>query len=55
MSGITKMVACLLYDSGLRLMESVELRVKDLDLPRCEILVRNGKGRKTDEPYSLKG
>ena len=46
MSGVTKLVACLFYGSGLRLMESVELRVKDLDLVRGEILVRDGKGRK---------
>lgn len=35
---------CLMYGSGLRLMETVRLRVKDLDFPHRAILVRNGKG-----------
>ena len=36
----------LLYGSGLRIMECLRLRVKDVDLERCEILVREGKGFK---------
>ncbi|TCV90283.1 integron integrase [Sulfurirhabdus autotrophica] len=36
----------LLYGSGMRLMECVRLRVKDLDLDRREIIVREGKGFK---------
>ena len=36
----------LLYGSGLRLMEAVRLRVKDVELSRCEIVVRDGKGGK---------
>jgi integron integrase len=41
-----RLMAGLLYGGGLRLMELVRLRVKDLDLERRQIVVRNGKGRK---------
>ncbi len=34
------------FTRGLRIMEAVRLRVKDLDLARGEIMVRDGKGRK---------
>ncbi|HWS88661.1 MAG TPA: integron integrase [Pyrinomonadaceae bacterium] len=40
------LMASLLYGSGLRLMECVRLRVKDLDLSRLQITVRDGKGGK---------
>ncbi len=46
MRGTTWLMASLLYGSGLRLMECARLRVKDLDLERREIRVRDGKGRK---------
>jgi integron integrase len=36
----------LLYGTGMRLMEAVRLRVKDVDLERREIIVRDGKGGK---------
>jgi integron integrase len=39
-----RLLASLLYGSGLRLMEAVRLRVKDVDLARNEIIVRDGKG-----------
>src|SRR5579859_1775317 len=44
--GTNGLIARLLYGSGLRLMEAVRLRVKDVELETCEILVRDGKGAK---------
>jgi integron integrase len=57
LGGEARLVATLLYGSGLRLMEALRLRVKDLDLTRNEILVRDGKGQKdrvTMLPAALK-
>jgi site-specific recombinase XerD len=51
-----QLIASLLYGSGLRIMEAVRLRVKDLDFSRQEITVRDGKGEKdrlTMLPHSL--
>lgn len=42
--GPTRLVAGLLYGSGVRLLEAVQLRVKDVDCERREIRVRRGKG-----------
>lgn len=44
--GATWLMASLVYGSGLRLMERVELRVKDIHLDRGELMVRDGKGGK---------
>jgi integron integrase len=46
LSGVQRLVANLLYGSGLRLLEALRLRVKDMDFARGEILVRDGKGQK---------
>lgn len=40
------LMAALLYGTGMRLMECVRLRVKDVDFVRKEIVVRDGKGGK---------
>ncbi len=42
--GTQQLVASMLYGSGLRLREGLQLRVKDLDLERRELCVRAGKG-----------
>lgn len=44
--GVPKLMAMLLYGSGLRLMECCQLRVKDLDWSQNQIIVRSGKGGK---------
>ena len=44
MQGQSRLVAWLLYGSGLRLLEALTLRVKDLDVARGEIRVRDTKG-----------
>lgn len=44
--GVHWLVACLLYGSGLRLLEALRLRVKDLDFEHRAIYVRDGKGAK---------
>src|SRR5439155_9373779 len=57
LSGANQLIASLLYGSGLRIMEAVRLRVKDIDFARYEIRVRDGKGEKdrvTMLPRSMK-
>ena len=56
LEGTPKLVAQLLYGSGLRLLEALRLRVKDLDFAQHQIIVRDGKGfkdRVTVLPESL--
>ena len=56
MDGSVWLICSLLYGSGLRILECLRLRVKDVDFARGEILVREGKGfkdRVTMLPSSL--
>ena len=46
MDGVYGLMGRLLYGTGMRLMECVRLRVKDVDFGRNEILIREGKGAK---------
>lgn len=46
LKGCSWLVASMLYGAGLRLLECCSLRIKDIDLERREIAVRNGKGRR---------
>ena len=46
LEGTYKLMASLLYGSGLRLMEVIRLRVKDVDFDYQQIVVRDGKGAK---------
>ncbi len=56
MKGVTRLIASLLYGSGLRLNECLRLRVKDIDFDYKQIIIRDGKGekdRRTTLPLSL--
>jgi integron integrase len=58
MGGTAWLMASVLYGAGLRLLECVELRVKDIHFDRGELTVREGKGGKdrvTMMPATLKG
>jgi integron integrase len=44
--GSLRLMAALMYGSGLRLLECARLRVKDIDFERHELTVRDGKGQK---------
>jgi integron integrase len=58
MGGTPRLMAVLLYGSGLRLLECCRLRVKDVDFARNQITVRQGKGdrdRVTMLPNAVKG
>lgn len=58
MEGVTGLVAHLLYGTGMRLLEALRLRVKDIDFDRNVIIVREAKGNKDRVvmlPQSLAG
>jgi len=44
--GTSRLMASLIYGAGLRVLECARLRIKDIDLPRGELTVRDGKGGK---------
>ena len=46
LEGTTRLMAELMYGSGLRLMELLRLRIKDVDVERRQLIVRAGKGGK---------
>lgn len=46
LSGTNALVASLLYGTGMRILEGLRLRVKDIEFERREILIREGKGNK---------
>ena len=46
LSGTSRLIVTLLYGAGLRLQECLELRVKDIDFERHQVVVRRGKGQK---------
>jgi integron integrase len=57
LQGAEQLIVALLYGAGLRIMEAVRLRVKDIDFARNEIRVRDGKGEKdrlTMSPHKLR-
>jgi len=46
LEGVHRLIGSLLYGTGLRIMEAMRLRIKDVDFARREIVVRDGKGNK---------
>lgn len=56
LTGTPKLIAQVMYGSGLRIMEAMRLRIKDIDFDNRQIIVRDGKGendRFTTLPDSL--
>ncbi|WP_097651074.1 phage integrase N-terminal SAM-like domain-containing protein [Candidatus Chloroploca asiatica] len=54
LSGTHQLMANLRYGSGLRLLECLRLRVKDLDFDQRQLIVRQGKGAKDRATLSLR-
>lgn len=54
LDGTHGLMARLLYGRGMRLMECVRLRVKDVDFARREIMIRDGKEPRTASPCCRK-
>jgi integrase len=50
LEGTMWLMTSLTYGSGLRLLECLRLRVKDIEFSRCELTVRDGKGQKELSP-----
>jgi integron integrase len=46
MTGVEQLCASLIYGAGLRLLEALQLRVKEIDFAGQQVVVRDGKGRK---------
>ncbi len=46
MEGTPSLICHLLYGTGMRVLEGLRLRVKDIEFERREIVVREGKGNK---------
>jgi integron integrase len=46
MNGVEHLCASLIYGAGLRLLEALQLRVKEIDFAGQQLIVRDGKGRK---------
>ena len=46
LTGVKRMIVMIMYGSGLRLMECLRLRIKDIDFLSNQIIIRDGKGNK---------
>jgi len=56
MTGVYKLIAQIMYGGGLRVMETMRLRIKDIDFANHQVIIRDGKGeddRSTILPESL--
>jgi integrase len=47
MTGTQQIIAKLIYGSGMRLNECIQLRVKDLDFEHKQIMIHDGKGKQS--------